>query len=334
MPRSAPPSTRIPRSSILASVRSSGSSMSARRVRSASPRRGSNRSSTASTAATCSRSCASPTSGSSSSVAGPSPSVHGADSPVASRSTSSSRYRPLAESSRYAAIAVSWAGAPRSTPRARAARQSAFRSWPTTGVLDQRGEHRRHLAGRHRGRSPRRSVRPRRGLARSSPTKEAATTTGLPSSAADRAERAGIVRRRRTPRGVAVAGRGGLATDTGPEAAAVELGLEARPQPLHLEGVERGLGSRAIPPSEREGHGVAVELEVAHEHHDLCVAPRERLVGREVLAQLRRERRRGPRRARRGRRTGESSLAAVFSPTPGTPGRLSEGSPRSAASRG
>ncbi len=27
-----------------------------------------------------------------------------------------------------------------------------------------------------------------------------------------------------------------------------------------------------------------------------------------------------------------SSLAAVFSPTPGTPGRLSEGSPRSAAS--
>ena len=31
---------------------------------------------------------------------------------------------------------------------------------------------------------------------------------------------------------------------------------------------------------------------------------------------------------------GVSSLAAVFSPTPGTPGRLSDGSPRRAASSG
>ena len=77
-----------------------------------------------------------------------------------------------------------------------------------------------------------------------------------------------------------------------------------------------------------------VELHVADERDHLGVAPHLVLVLGEVLAELRRLLGRRGRRWRRGCRRSLTSLAAVFSPTPGTPGRLSEVSPRNAASVG
>ena len=85
-----------------------------------------------------------------------------------------------------------------------------------------------------------------------------------------------------------------------------------------------------VPPAELELADVDVERHVAHQRDDGGVGTGEVLVVRQVLAQL------GRLLVQVGEdpievAVFEQNFAAVFSPTPGTPGRLSEGSPRRAA---
>ena len=108
---------------------------------------------------------------------------------------------------------------------------------------------------------------------------------------------------------------------------------EPGPQRAELELGEGEAGLLGVPASEGQLVDVDVEGDVADQRDHLGVLPHLVGVRREVLPQLRE---RASRCAKRASRSPYSliSLAAVFSPTPGTPGRLSDGSPRSAASNG
>ena len=126
--------------------------------------------------------------------------------------------------------------------------------------------------------------------ASASPSKAASTTTSLDAARAP-ARSAPTSSARLEGHELGHLGRDdGLAVGARAEQPLVEERLEPRPVAVQLDRLERRASALALPAAEPQLGGVHVELEVAHEGHDLGVAPGERLVVAQALAQLRRER--------------------------------------------
>ena len=194
------------------------------------------------------------------------------------------------------------------------------------------------------GRAERQAERGRIGRAR---PRHAAATSGHHAGAGGGGQRA--PRGRRRPPWPSAGDLGADRVEVGPAASrpvapapgrassspsSVPMMGASRPQADAISSsVNTSRASLDVPATEGEVVEPDVEVHVAHQRDHRGVAPDHLLVGGQVLAQL-------------GRELGQvgedpvevavglTSLAAVFSPTPGTPGRLSEVSPRNAASTG
>ena len=202
-----------------------------------------------------------------------------------------------------------------STSRPVRARTSGLAWWAASGrppSAGQRGE--RAADGgvgeqRRRGPTATSPVAPSRTRARPS----SADRPSSPAHAAGAAASGRVPGQRRSSTAAAV-GRRSRATST---SASSTVGLDGRRPEVGVEGLGQAIEERVeLEELEEAPHLVdvdralvpddvpdrAVERHVADEHHELEVLAHVGLVGGEVLAELRRLRRRGARRSRRGRR--------------------------------